>query len=93
MFTKKNLVNEVAGRFDEYTKKEITEITDTIIDVLKESIIKGEKISLHKFGNFEVLERGERNARNPQTGETLIVPAKKVVKFKPAKDLKDSVNA
>ena len=93
MFTKKDLVNEVAGRFDEYKKKEIGEITDTVIDVLKETLAKGEKVSIHKFGIFDIVERAARNGRNPQTGEAMVFPAKKVVKFKPSKEVKESVNA
>ena len=63
------------------------------LDVLTEEMKKGEKVSFVGFGTFEVAERSERQARNPQTGAAIMVPACKVPKFKPAKALKELINA
>jgi DNA-binding protein HU-beta len=55
--------------------------------------LKGDgKVTLIGFGTFSVSKRDARSGRNPQTGETITIDAKKVVKFKPGKELSDSVN-
>ena len=53
---------------------------------------KGDKISLVGFGSWSVSERAEREGRNPQTGDTIKIAAKKVVKFKAGAELEGSVN-
>ena len=53
--------------------------------------VKGDKVSLKGFGNFEVRERAARQGRNPQTGETISIAASKVPAFKAGKALKDAV--
>ena len=90
--TKKEIVKIIADKYTEFTQKEIGEIIDTFIDKIKSEVSKGEKVSIPKFGNFEVVERAARECRNPSTGERMMVAACKVPKFKPAKDFKDSVN-
>ena len=62
--------------------------TDTVAAELK----KGEKIQLVGFGTFEVSERAERVGRNPQTKQTITIPASKAPKFKAGKALKDAIN-
>lgn len=90
--TKKDIVKIIADKYTEFTQKEIGEIIDTFIDKIKSEVSKGEKVSIPKFGNFEVVERAARECRNPSTGERMMVAACKVPKFKPAKDFKDCVN-
>jgi len=55
------------------------------------SLKKGEPIALTRFGTFSVVKRGKRKGRNPQTGKEIIIPAKKVVKFKAGKVLRDAI--
>ena len=90
--TKKEVVKVIADKYTEFTQKEIGEIIDAFIDTVKNSVASGEKVSIPKFGSFEVNERAARECRNPQTNERMVVAACKVPKFKPAKDFKDSVN-
>lgn len=90
--TKKDITKVIADKYGEFTQKEIGEIIDTFLDTVKDSVAKGEKVSLPKFGIFEVIERAARECRNPSTGERMMVAACKVPKFKPAKDFKDCVN-
>ena len=70
---------------------------DIAIDVVIEGIItqllEKQKSVVQNFGTFYVKQVQQRTARNPKTGETVIVPTKKVVRFKPANKLKDSVLA
>ena len=59
---------------------------------IEEALVKGEEVSFLGFGKFEVTERAARTCRNPQTGEEMKVEAKKAVKFKAGKALKDAIN-
>jgi len=55
------------------------------------ALAKGEKITLVGFGTFEVAQRAQREGRNPRSGESIVIPAAKVVKFKPGSKLKNAV--
>ena len=59
---------------------------------VKGTLKKGGKLSLVGFGSFSVAKRAARDGRNPQTGATIKIPARNVVKFKPGSELKASVN-
>ncbi len=89
--TKTDLTSVVAERTG-MTKKETAAVVDALIAAVKESLAKGEKVSLVGFGTFSVRERKARNGRNPRTGEPLKIKAKKVPAFSPGKSLKDAVS-
>jgi DNA-binding protein HU-beta len=74
------------------TKAQTDQALTAFLEHLQTSLTQGEKVSLPGFGNFEVAERAARQGRNPQTGETIDIPASKAVKFKAGKALKDAVN-
>ena len=74
------------------SKAQTSQALAAFIDHLQTSLSKGDKISLPGVGNFEVAARSARQGRNPQTGETMDIPACKAVKFKAGKALKDAVN-
>ncbi len=84
-------VNSVEGM--KLTKKDCAVFVDAFTDVVFENLAKGEKVSIVGFGSFEVTDRAAREGRNPQTGETMQIPASKTPKFKASKNLKDAVNA
>jgi len=88
---KTELINAVAEK-SELTKKDATKAVEALLDVLTDSLSKGDKVQLIGFGNFEVRDRAARSGRNPQTGEAIEIPASKVPAFKPGKALKDAVN-
>lgn len=72
--------------------KDAAAVLEAFMRVVPKSLKKaGDKIVLTGFGNFELVQKPERTARNLQTGEPIIVKAKKVIKFKPSKDLAASV--
>lgn len=89
--TKADLVEQVA-REAEMTKKDAEQLVEIIFDSITESLNKGEKIELRGFGSFRVRERNSRKGRNPKTGESVDIPAKRVAYFKPGKELKDLIN-
>lgn len=74
-------------------KKEASQALDAIFQVIEQSLSQGEDISLIGFGSFKVSKREERSGRNPRTGDSMTIPAMKVVKFSPGKGLKEAVNS
>ncbi len=88
--TKAEFINLIAEKGD-YSKKDAEKALSTVIGAITDCMKKNEKISLVGFGSFEVKERAARNAINPQTKESISIPAKKVPAFKAGKALKDAV--
>ena len=74
------------------TKKGAEATLNAFIDVVTESLAKGEKVQLVGFGSFEVRKRAARKGRKPQTKEEIKIPASKAPVFKAGKALKDLVN-
>ena len=79
-------VAEVVG-----TKKEAAAAVDAMLDAIKKSLKKGEPVTLVGFGTFKVAKRKARKGRNPQTGEVIRIPSKKVPVFKAGSELKKAV--
>lgn len=67
-------------------------IIDDTCGIIAEAMNAGTHVQLIGFGTFRVTERGARTARNPRTGESVSVPARRILKFKPAKALHDAMN-
>lgn len=87
---KKDLINVVAEKTG-MTKKDSGLAVESVFDVIKETLSKGEKVQIIRFGTFEVRDRAARKGRNPQTGEEIDIPATRVPAFKAGKALKDAV--
>ena len=75
------------------SKKDAEKAIAAYTDVVSEELVNGGKVQLVGFGTFEVVERPEREGRNPKTKERITVAASRVPKFKAGKALKDKVNA
>ncbi len=88
---KADLVEEVANAVD-VPKKSAEKIVKTVFQSITQALHRGEKIELRGFGSFRLRERKARIGRNPKTGETVNVPAKKVPYFKAGKELKELIN-
>ena len=86
---KTELIEAVATR-SKTTKTQTTAMLNELLEVIQESIASGNDVQLVGFGTFSVTERASREGRNPATGVTMTIPAKKVVKFKPGKTLSDA---
>lgn len=67
------------------TRKEAKEVLEKTIDSIKKALSEDEKVVLARFGTFSRQLRKAKKGRNPKTGETVEIPPRKVVKFKPAK--------
>ena len=88
---KSDLIAAIAAKTGE-TKKGAESAVNAFVDVITESLSKGEKVQLVGFGSFEVRKRAARKGRNPQTKEEIKIPASKAPVFKAGKALKDLVN-
>jgi len=89
--TKAELVNKIMQKTD-LGKKDAAVVVQTILDSIIESLQDGEKVELRGFGSFKIRVRGPRKGRNPKTGDSVDVPAKKIPYFKPGKELRDLIN-
>jgi integration host factor subunit beta len=89
--TKADLVEEVI-KVTQLPRKESEVIVETIFDGIIAALQGGEKIEIRGFGSFRTRQRRGRVGRNPKTGEKVEVPAKRILFFKPSKELKDFVN-
>ncbi len=73
------------------SKKDADKAVAAVLDAVKEAVAKGDKVSLIGFGTFEVRARAARTGRNPQTKQTITIPASKAPVFKAGKAFKDAV--
>jgi integration host factor subunit alpha len=74
-------------------EKEAAELLEGILELLKARLNHGESIAISGFGTFMVRRKGPRPGRNPSTGETLTIPARRVVSFRPSHVFKEYVNS
>ena len=88
--TKAELIARVAEKAG-VSKKQADRCLKAFIEAIVDALQKGERVAIPGFGIFSVRERAERRGKNPRTGETIIIPARKVVHFKPAKQLKELI--
>lgn len=85
------LIETVASSAD-IKKTEAAKVVQAVFEGISSALGRGEEVRLAGFGIFEVAERAAREGRNPRTGEVVTIAASKAPKFKPAKQLRDSVN-
>ena len=88
--TKADLVEKIAAKAG-LTKTAAEKTLNAFLDSVQDSLVAEGKITLTGFGTFAVESRQARTGRNPRTGDTIKIPASKVVKFRPGKTLKDTV--
>jgi len=74
------------------TKGDALKVLDTLIEVITNELKAQGKLTLVGFGTFKTINKKEKKGRNPRTGDEIIIPEKKVVKFLPGKNLKELVN-
>jgi nucleoid DNA-binding protein len=88
--TKKEIVKQISERIG-LTQLKTKDIVQQTFDAIVDTLIEVGRIELRNFGVFEVKMRKARKARNPRTGERVDVEPKKVVTFKPGKEMEDRV--
>jgi integration host factor subunit alpha len=90
--TKADIVEKVYERVG-FSKKESNKIVELILETIKETLERGEKVKISGFGNFEIRQKKPRIGRNPQTGEEIEISARHVLTFKPSQVLKKMMNS
>ena len=88
---KSDLIEKVAKECD-MSKSAAAQALKSVLGAVTDAVAAGDKVTLIGFGTFSVTKRAAREGRNPQTGKTLQIPAKNVVKFKAGKKLVDAAN-
>ncbi len=86
---KAQLIETVAAYTN--TKKAAQDAVESMLGAIKKSVKKNEPVTIAGFGTFKLKSRKARTGRNPKTGETIQIPAKKGVGFRPAKDWKEAL--
>lgn len=90
--TKAEIVERVFEK-GTHSKRDCAELVENVFDILKTTLEAGEEVKISGFGKFEVKSKDERLGRNPITGESLTIAARKVMSFKPSSVLKQSINS
>lgn len=80
---KTDLVNEIAAKA-QLNKVDAKKALDAVLESISQALANEDKVQLIGFGTFQVVEKAERTGINPATKEKIVIPARKVVKFKPA---------
>jgi DNA-binding protein HU-beta len=90
--TKSELVRVLAEDF-ELPRRQVNDLVEGLLEKITEVLKSGDKVALTPFGQFRIRDRAARIARNPQTGEPVNVPAKRVLRFTAGRTLKEAVGA
>jgi DNA-binding protein HU-beta len=88
---KADLVNSISQKTG-LTKTKTNEVIDAFVESVTESLKDGNKVTLVNFGTFNTSKRDARKGRNPKTGETIEIPAKRVARFKVGTGLSKNIN-
>lgn len=89
--TKSKLITKVAERGG-LPRKQVEKVINTVFDAMASSLIQGNRIEMRGFGTFSVKHYDPYVGRNPRTGDEVHVPAKRAIKFRVGKALRDMVN-
>ncbi len=90
--TKTELIDGLANKLTNMSKAEAEKTINVILDDIVAALKKGDRVNISGFGTFSVSERKARTGRNPKTGEAIQISASRSARFKPGKQLKDSLN-
>ena len=89
--TKAHIVENLLAK-NLFTKAQSAQIIETLFELLKQSLEEGDDVLISGFGKFCVREKSRRRGRNPQSGEPMMLPPRKVVTFKCSGKLREKVN-
>ncbi len=89
--TKADIVERIYEKVG-FSKKEATDVVESVFEIMKTHLEGSEKVKISGFGNFVINEKRPRKGRNPQTGETIVISGRRVLSFKSSPVLKKSLN-
>jgi integration host factor subunit alpha len=90
--TKAEIVQAIYDRLGGFSKKEAADLVDLVFETMKETLGRGEKIKVSGFGNFVLRDKRQRQGRNPQTGEPILITERRVLSFKASNILRHELN-
>lgn len=90
--TKAQIIERLSEQVPTLTKRQAEVVVNTVFDSIRDSLRNGDKTEIRGFGSFRLRSRRMKEGRNPKTGATVSVPAKKVPFFKAGKELKEMLN-
>ncbi len=91
--TKSQLIEQLAAQNPHLVHREVERLVNAIFETIAAAMARGDRVELRGFGSFTVRERGPRVGRNPRTGETVQVAAKRRPYFRSGKELRRRINA
>ena len=89
--TKAHIVEAVAEQIG-YTKHQSSELIETLLEIVKQTLESGEDVLISRFGKFCVQEKHERRGRNPATGKDMMLDPRRVVTFRCSRQLREKIN-
>ena len=89
---KSKLLKQISNNYPNFLKKDLEKFTNIILEEIKKTLKRGERVELRGFGVFSTKVQKARISRNPKTGEKVNTPKKKTIHFKMAKDLFKKLN-
>lgn len=90
--TRSDLIEELASRFGQLTRRDAEFAVKAILDAINDALVHGHRIEIRGFGSFAINHRPPRIGRNPRNGESVAIPEKRVLHFKPGKALREAVD-
>lgn len=91
--TRSDLVESLAAQFAQLGQRDAELAVKAILEAMSDALIQGQRIEIRGFGSFSVNNRLPRIGRNPRSGESVVIPEKRVPHFKPGKALREQVDA
>jgi len=88
---KKNLIENIYFKYGQ-SKRTSTTLVESLLEIMKKTLESGEDVMISSFGKFCVKKKGDRRGRNPQTGDNMMMGAKRVVLFRCSPVLKERAN-
>ena len=89
--TKADIINSVYNNLD-FQKQDSTTIVESLLEIIKHTLESGEDVLISGFGKFCVKDKKDRKGRNPQTGNSLILDARRIVTFRCSRTLRENLN-
>lgn len=92
--TKAGIVEKLQDKVTGYSKKQLAQMVDQVFNVIKDTLVSGEeRIKLPGFGNFVTRMKSDRVGRNPQSGARIVLPARRVLTFRPSQLFRKALNS
>jgi integration host factor subunit alpha len=90
--TRKELTETLAERLG-FSQSSCSQIVDSFLDNMKQTMVDGQSIKLVHFGTFTVRNKSPRRGRNPRTGDTITIKKRQAISFRPSKKLREQINS